>query len=144
MNILQIIIIVFCVLETLNIIVLYSKPTMKEGNGLGVFKALNEIDEHNQIYSLIKYLTNWVANVKVIFVALAITIVIFGEPIVQFHAVLALIFSTFMFYFTLFPILKKLDDEDMLETKGYSRTLAYTILSFIIMFIIGSIIYLTT
>jgi len=119
-------------------------PKMKEGNGVGIFKAIHELDEQDQSYALVKYLINWVANVKIIFVALAITIVIFGEEIVQFHAVLALMFSTFMFYFTLYPILKKLDDKNLLITKGYSRTLAYTILSFIIMFIIAIIVFLTT
>lgn len=143
MNILQIIIIVFCVLELLNILVLYTKPSMKEGNGVGVFKVMHELQEGDQVFALVKYLINWVANVKLIFVALAITIVIFGTEIVQFHATLALMFSTFMFYITLYPILKKLDDENLLITKGYSKTLAYTILSFIIMFIIAIIIFLT-
>ena len=143
MNILQIIIIVFCVLELLNILVLYTKPSMKEGNGVGVFKVMHELQEGDQVFALVKYLINWVANVKLIFVALAITIVIFGTEIVQFHATLALMFSTFMFYITLYPILKKLDDENLLITKGYSKTLAYTILSFIIMFIIAIIVFLT-
>ena len=142
MNILQIIIIVFCVLELLNILVLYTKPTMKEGNGIGIFKTVHEIDPDSQVLELVKYLTNWVANVKLIFVSLAITIVIFGNELTQFHAVLALIFSTFMFYVTLYPILNKLDKENQLVISGYSKTLAYTILSFIIMFILGLIIYI--
>lgn len=142
MNILQVIILVFCTLELLNILVLYTKPGMKEGNGVGIFKVMHELDEEDRTYFLVKYLINWVANVKLIFVALAITIVIFGTEIVQFHAVLALIFSTFMFYVTLYPILKKLDDENLLITKGYSRTLAFTILSFILMFIAAIIIFL--
>lgn len=135
MNILQVAIIVFCFLEGLNILVLYTKPMMKKGNGIGVFKVLSEVDETDQMFALIKYLTNWVANVKVIFVALAITIVIFGSETTQFYAVIALIFSIFLFYVTLFPILKKLDDENMLTIKGYSKTLSYTILSFLLMFI---------
>jgi bacteriorhodopsin len=114
---------------------------MKEGNGIGVFKAIQNVDEKDTMFSLIKYLTNWVANAKLIFVALAITIVIFGNETTQFHAVLALMFSTFMFYITLYPILKKLDDENLLVIKGYSKTLAYTILSFILMFIIAIILY---
>ena len=141
MIILQVIIFGFCMLEVLNILVLYTKPTMKEGNGIGVFKAIQSVDEKDTMFSLIKYLTNWVANAKLIFVALAITIVIFGNETTQFHAVLALMFSTFMFYITLYPILKKLDDDNLLVIKGYSKTLAYTILSFIMMFIIAIILY---
>jgi len=142
MNILQGVIIVFCLLETLNILVLYTKPTMTKGNGIGVFKVLSEVDEKDQMFALIKYLTNWVANVKVIFIALAIMIVIFGNETTQFYAVIALLLSILLFYITLFPILKKLDDENMLTPKGYSKTLAYTILSFLLMFIAAIIVFL--
>lgn len=141
MNILQFAIIAFCSLEVLNILVLYTKPTMKTGNGIGVFKVLSEVDETDQMFALIKYLANWVANVKVIFIALAITIVIFGSETTQFYAVIALILSILLFYVTLFPILKKLDDENMLTKKGYSKTLAYTILSFLLMFIVAIILF---
>ena len=140
MNILQVAIIVFCFLEGLNILVLYTKPMMKKGNGIGVFKVLSEVDETDQMFALIKYLTNWVANVKVIFIALAITIVIFGNETTQFYAVIALLLSILLFYITLFPILKKLDYENMLTPKGYSKTLAYTILSFLLMFIAAIIL----
>ena len=142
MNILQVAIIVFCFLEGLNILVLYTKPMMKKGNGIGVFKVLSEVDETDQMFALIKYLTNWVANVKVIFIALAITIVIFGNETTQFYAVIALLLSILLFYITLFPILKKLDYENMLTPKGYSQTLAYTILSFLLMFIAAIILFL--
>src|SRR6056297_861086 len=141
MNILQVAIIVFCFLEGLNILVLYTKPMMKKGNGIGVFKVLSEVDETDHMFALIKYLTNWVANFKVIFIALAITIVIFGNETTQFYAVIALLLSILLFYITLFPILKKLDNENMLTPKGYSKTLAYTILSFLLMFVIALILF---
>lgn len=142
MNILQVVISVFCFLEVSNIMVLYLKPTMKKGNGIGVFKVLHEVDASDPVYLLIKYLANWVANVKVIFVALSMIIVIFGSETLQLYAVLALFLSTTLFYVTLFPIMKKLDDEDMLTQKGYSRTLAYIILSFLLMFIMAVVVYL--
>lgn len=141
MNILQVVITVFVVLEILNIIVLYASPKMTMGNGVGVFKRVHEMDDHEEVFLLVKYLTNWVANAKFIFVALAITIVIFGDEIVQMHAAFALMFSTFMFYFTMYPIIKKVDQEGRLIKPGYSQTLAYTILSFILTFVAGLILY---
>ena len=142
MNILQVVISVFLLLEVLNILVLYRKPSMKEGNGLGIFKVLDDIEPGNQVHHLIRYLTNWIANAKFIFVALGIVVIIFGDEVVQFHAALALAFSIMMFYFTLYPILKKLDEEGQLAVRGYSKTLAYTILSFFLTFIAGIVIYL--
>ncbi|QMS84256.1 hypothetical protein [Candidatus Xianfuyuplasma coldseepsis] len=144
MNILQIVISVFLFLEILNIIVLYRKPGMKQGNGVGIFTDFEELDQDHNYHQLIRYLTNWIANAKFIFVALGITIVIFGNEVVQLHAALALIFSTFMFYITLYPILLKLDEEGKIEPKGYSKTLAYTILSFILTLLIGVLIYLAS
>jgi hypothetical protein len=141
MNILQVVIIVFVVLEILNICVLYFSPFRKEGNGIGIFKTVEGIDTGSDVYKLVQYLTSWIANAKLIFVALAITIVIFGDEITQLHAAFALIFSTFMFYITLYPILRKLDTQGKIEPRGYSKTLAYTILSFILVFIGGIIIY---
>ena len=43
MNILQVVIIVFLILEILNVVVLYTKPGMKEGNGIGIFKAFEAV-----------------------------------------------------------------------------------------------------
>jgi hypothetical protein len=142
MNILQIVIAVFLVLETLNIIVLYKKPMMKQGNGVGIFKVIEDIDQQDRVFQLIKYLTTWIANAKLIFVALGVVVIIFGDEVVQFHAALALVFSILMFYITLYPILKKLDMEGEIIPVGYSKTLAYTILSFVLTFIFGIVIYL--
>ena len=143
MNVLQIVIIVFCILESLNILVLYSGPTLKQGNGVGVFKKVHEIDPNDETFQLIKYLTNWVANVKVIFVALAIIIVIFADKDVQLYAAIAFVFSIALFYFTLYPIMKKIDEQGRLVVKGYSKTLAYMISSFIFVFIAAIIIYIS-
>jgi hypothetical protein len=141
MNILQVVISVFLVLESLNVIVLYRQPSMKQGNGIGVFKVVEEIEHQERIFSLIKYLTTWIANAKLIFVALGIVIVIFGDEVIQLYAAFAFVFSILLFYITLYPILKRLDDKGEIIPKGYSKTLAYTILSFVLTFIVGIIIY---
>lgn len=142
MNILQVVIIVFLILETLNVLVLYRNPAMKEGNGIGIFKVLEDVEKDENIYQLVKYLTTWIANAKVIFIALGIVVVLFGDETVQFHAALAFVFSIFIFYFTLYPILNKLDSEGKIKPAGYSKTLAWTILSFMLTFIAGIVYYL--
>lgn len=141
MNILQVVISVFLVLETLNVIVLYRQPCMKQGNGIGIFKVVEDIENQERVFNLVKYLTTWIANAKLIFVALGIVIIIFGDEVVQLHAAFAFVFSILLFYITLYPILNKLDQEGEIVPKGYSKTLAYTILSFVLTFIVGIIIY---
>ena len=142
MNILQVVIIIFLILEGLNVLVLYRKPIMQQGNGIGIFKVVDDVEKNENIYALVKYLTSWIANAKLIFIALGIVVVMFGDETVQLHAALAFVFSIFMFYFTLYPVLKKLDDEGQIRPSGYSKTLAWTILSFMLLFIAGIIYYL--
>lgn len=144
MNIVRIVIVIFCVLESLNIMVLYFSPKSTIGNGVGVFKTIHEIDENETTFLVLQYLTRWVANVKVIFVSLSLVIVIFGDTTIQFYALVALMLSTMMFYVTLYPIMKKLDREEQLYIKGYSTTLAIMILSFIIMFVTAMTVFLIT
>lgn len=129
MNILQIGIIVFTFIEFLNIMILYFNPTSTMGNGVGVFKDYSGTDFE-------KYMVNWVAGAKLIFIMLGIVIVIFGNHMTQLFTCLALIISIGSFYFRLNPLIKKMDAEDKISPKGYSKTLNYMILFFIIGFIV--------
>lgn len=142
MNFLQIVILIFCILESLNILVLYTRPSLTQGNGLGVFKPFHDLQSDKDAALFVKYLINWVANVKMIFVALLIVILIFGDKQVQFYAIVANTISTFMYFITLHPIIKAFDKEDKLVIKGYSKTLGIMIATFILMFLTAIIFYL--
>lgn len=142
MNILQITMSIFLLLETLNILVLYKYPQMDKGNGLGVFKSYKKIEEQQEHYLYMRYLINWVANAKVIFVMLGVIIVIFGSETIQLYTSIALILSILMFYITLNPIIKKLDQENKLTIKGYSKTLSVMISSFIVILLVGIIVHI--
>jgi len=62
LDILSIAIVVFLVMETLNICVLYFYPNSRMGNGVGVFRAYGESKSHPEVHALINYLVNWVAG----------------------------------------------------------------------------------
>lgn len=134
MNLLQIGILVFCFIETLNIIILYFKPNSTMGNGVGVFDSYNELIEDPKSTEFIKYLTNWVAGCKLIFIMVGIVVVIFGNYNTQIFTVLALIISILSFYWRLFPAIKRLDKSNRISPKGYSKTLNYMIISFVLGF----------
>jgi hypothetical protein len=68
MKILSIAIIAFLVLEVLNVIMLYFTPGTSRGNGLGVFNAYEKSKADPEIHALVKYLINWVAGTKIIFI----------------------------------------------------------------------------
>lgn len=141
MNVLQIGILIFVFIESLNILLLYFMPTSKIGNGVGVFNALEDSKKNDTISPFVGYLINWVAGTKLIFVLVGIVIVIFGNENTQLYTIFAFIISILSFYWRLFPTIKKLDKLGQLTPKGYSKTLNFMILGFIVMFIIVLILY---
>ena len=142
MDILSIAIIVFLVMETLNICVLYFYPGSRMGNGVGVFKAYEESESHPEVHALINYLVNWVAGTKLIFVALLIVILATGSATTKLLAVVALILSILSFFWRLFPAIKKMDDDGWIAPRGYSRTLAVMIACFVGGFAVALAVYL--
>jgi len=142
MDILSIVLIVFLFLELLNVIILYKTPGSKRGNGLGFFKAFEKSKKDPEVYELVKYLTNWVAGTKLIFIVLLIGIIITGTDETKVFSIIALIFSIATFFSRLYPSIKKLDEEGQIIPSGYSRTLGIMIIGFILVFIIALVIFL--
>jgi hypothetical protein len=135
MNILQIGISVFCFIELLNIIILYFQPNSTLGNGVGVFNQYHELKEDESKKEFVGYLINWVAGAKLIFIMVGVVVVIFGNYNTQLFTVVALIISILSFYWRLFPAIKRLDKLNQLSPKGYSKTLNFMILAFILGFV---------
>lgn len=137
MNILSLVIVLFIVLEGLNIIILYFFPQSNKGNGVAVFDAFEKSKEHPEIHLFIKYLINWIAGSKLIFVALLIVIIIQGDETTLKLGIAALIISIATFFWRLYPLIRTMDKQDQISPKGYSKTLAIMIASFLIIFIIS-------
>jgi len=142
MNILSIVIILFLVLETLNVMLLYFTPGSTRGNGMGAFKAFEKSKSDPEIHSMVTYLVNWVAGTKLIFIALLVVVLITGNETTQIFSVVALILSIALFYWRLYPIIKKMDAKDQITPKGYSKTLAIMIGVFILVFVAALVIFL--
>ena len=137
MQILTIVIGIFLCLEIANIVMLYFFPEMKQGNGLGVFNAYEKSKKDPEIHALVRYLVNWVAGTKIIFIALLIVILIQGNESTILWSTIALIVSILTFYWRLYPIIKQMDKDDQLAPKGYSKTLAGMITVFILVFVLA-------
>lgn len=131
MDILSAAIVVFLVMETLNICVLYFYPNSLMGNGVGVFNAYEESKSHPEVHALINYLVNWVAGTKLIFVMLLVVILATGSATTKLFAVVSLILSILSFFWRLFPAIRKMDSDGWITPKGYSRTLGVMIACFI-------------
>ena len=131
MNILAIAIVIFIVLESLNVLTLYFNTGSKKGNGLGVFNAWEKSKGDPELHQLIRYLAYWVAGSKLIFIALLIVILLTTGETTRTLTIVALIASISSFYWRLFPIIKSLDSEGYITPPGYSKTLGIMIAGFI-------------
>jgi hypothetical protein len=139
MNLLQIITLVFIIIELTNILSLYFWKDTSKANGTGCFKALQEAKQNPHIYDMVRYLINWVAGTKLIFLVLLLVILILGDAVVQMWSTIVLILAICSFYIGLFPIIKKMDAEGQIVPKGYSKILLIMITSLVIGFSAGLI-----
>lgn len=134
MNVLDIAISIFIVLETANVMILYFAPDSRIGNGVAVFNPWFEAKKHTSSRLFVEYMKNWVAGTKLIFIVLLIAILFTGNEQIKTVAVVAMIFSIATYYFMLHPIIKKLDDINEITPVGYSKKLFIMITFFIVIF----------
>ena len=137
MNVLTTVIIGFLILEAINVATLYFAPGSKLANGVGVFKAWEESKQYPDIHKFIKYLVNWVAGAKLIFIFLLIVVLYFGSQDTLLFTAVALFASVLSFYWRLFPLIRQMDHDSQIEPKNYSSGLALMIFSFIIVFFVA-------
>jgi hypothetical protein len=130
-DILSVAIVAFVVIETLNIVMLYFRPGSRLGNGIGVFNAYEKANADPETRELVRYLVNWVAGTKLIFVALLLVILVTGSQATKTWAVVALILSILSFFWRLFPAIVRLDRAGQITPRGYSRTLGIMIGCFV-------------
>lgn len=137
MNVLTIVIIGFLILESANVATLYFSPGSKLANGVGVFKAWEGSKQYPEIHNFVKYLVNWVAGTKLIFIFLLIVILFSGDENTLLLTAVALIASILSFYWRLFPLIRKMDHDSQIEPENYSAVLGVMIMGFIIVFLIA-------
>ncbi len=130
----KIAIIAFIILETGNIMMMYFLPDSKMGNGVGVFKAWEKSKTDPEIHNFAKYMVNWVAGTKVIFILLLIVFLVWGDDKTLPFVGAAMTLSIATFFFRLFPIIKDMDQKGQVNPKGYSKTLRWIILGMILVF----------
>jgi len=143
MNPISIVIIGFIVLEGTNVIALYFFPGSKYANSVGVFKTWEKSKQDPEIHDLIKYLVNWVAGTKLIFLLLLIVILITADAQGLIYTALAMVISISSFFWRLFPLIRKMDRENLVDPKNYSAILGLMISLFVMVFLAALILTLS-
>jgi len=142
MNLIKIFSIGFLTLETANVIALYFFPETKYANSIGIFKAWEKSKSDPEIHNFVKYLVNWVAGTKLIFILLLIVILLIADDQAMILAGAALTVSIASFFWRLFPLIRKMDRDGQIDPKNYSTALGWMIGIFILMFLAAVIVML--
>lgn len=137
MNPISIVIIAFLILEATNVIALYFFPDSIYANSVGVFKVWEKSKSDPELHSFVKYLVNWVAGTKLIFIMLLIVILYTADDRVLTFTGIALVISIASFFYRLFPLIRKMDRDGQIAPKNYSAALGWMILTIILLFIIA-------
>jgi len=133
----KIILAAFVILETINVVTLYLFPDSKYANAIGIFNAWEKTKSDPEIHRFVKYLVNWVAGTKLIFIMLLIVIIHTADQPSLIFTSIALVFSIAPFYWRLLPILRKMDEDGQITPHNYSLALGVMITVFILFFIFG-------
>ena len=141
MDILSLAILIFIIMESANVAILYFRPGSRIGNGVGAFNAFHNSErEEQKLFA--SYLVNWVAGVKLIFIFLLAVILITGNETVRVGAVVSMILSIATYFWRLHPTIKKLDAMGCITPKGYSKALGWMITGFMVMFTLALILHI--
>ncbi len=137
MQIIDIALIVFIAIELSNILIIYFSPEFRYGNSLKAFKQWEEAKNNEFMHLFVRYLANWVAGCKLIFVVLLVVIVATASETTKIISVLVMIPAVATYYLKLYPLLKKLDNKNQLTPKGYSKKQMFMITMIIVLFVIS-------
>jgi hypothetical protein len=136
----KIVIVAFMVLEFSNILALYFAPGSTYANAVGVFSAWEKSKQDPEVHDFVRYLVYWVAGAKLIFLFLLGVIILFGSSDLQRMSLVALSLATLSFYWRLFPLIRKLDQNGQIKPKNYSIVIAGMIAVFIVFFTLAAMI----
>jgi hypothetical protein len=136
----KVVIFIFILLESSNVLAMYFAPGSRYANAVGVFTAWEKSKQYPEIHNFIRYLVYWVAGAKLIFLLLLAAIVIFADFNAQRMSLLALAIATLSFFWRLFPIIRKMDKDGQIEPKNYSSVLGIMIFAIVVVFVVAAII----
>ena len=144
MHILKVVAIGFLILEISNVIVLYFFPGSKNANGVGVFKAWEKSKLDPEIHHFVRYLVNWVAGTKLIFILLLLVLLTTADERQLIWMGVALAVSIASFFWRLFPLIRQMDRANEIEPANYSLILGWMIFAFIFVFLSAIVITVMT
>ncbi|GAB4575738.1 MAG: hypothetical protein Kow0077_28710 [Anaerolineae bacterium] len=135
MDLIRLAMIGFLALEGANVIALYFFPDSRLANSVGVFNAWEKSKHDPEIHAFVKYLVNWVAGTKLIFILLLVVLLLTADQPTLRYASLAMAVAISSFFWRLFPLVRHMDRQGQITPPKYSLVLGGMILAFILIFL---------
>ena len=123
MNAIQISLLVFAIVETLNMLELYFMQNNCVFNGVCLFSGWEKSKQDPEIHGLIRYLLNWLAGIKMIVIGLVLVLVFTAPAQTLMLSAISLVITIGSFYWRLYPMICKADNSGQIKHKGRSRML---------------------
>ena len=140
MNAVAVVTIAFLLMEASNVLTLYFFPGSKIANGVGVFKAWEKSKQDPEVHDLVRYLVNWVAGTKLIFILLLIVILATAPQTTLLWTAAAMLVSIASFFWRLFPLIRKMDRAGQIDPANYSAVLGWMITAMMAVFLAALVI----
>lgn len=140
MNWISVVIVGFVLLEASNVAALYFMPESKKANAMGVFKAWEQSKQDPAVHDLVRYLVNWVAGTKLMFLVLLLVILLTADAEGLFYTGIAMVIAISSFFWRLFPLARKMDREGQLDPAGYSSLLGLMIAGMLLIFLVAIVV----
>ena len=123
MDAIQITLLIFALIETLNMLELYFLQNNCRFNGACIFSGWERSKADPEVHALIRYLVNWLAGVKMIVIGLVLVLVFTAPESTLLLAAVALVITIGSFYWRLYPMLRTADRAGQVKPKGHSQRL---------------------
>ena len=140
MNAVAVVTIAFLLMEASNVLTLYFFPGSKIANGVGVFKAWEKSKQDPEVHDLVRYLVNWVAGTKLIFILLLIVILATAPQTTLLWTAAAMLVSIASFFWRLFPLIRKMDRAGQIDPANYSAVLGWMITAMMAVFLAALVV----
>jgi len=124
-------------LDVLNIYLLYFKKLQgKEHPFVGVFNPSFDLIKTKNELNLVKYLSYWVANCKLLLSCLVLGIAFYGSKKLQVITCLIISLGSLLFYYKLYPLMKEMGVRGMINPVDYYKILNGMMIAIIVVFFI--------
>ena len=140
MTAITIVIIGFVILEASNVIALYFFPESKYANGVGTFRAFERSKQDPVVHDFVRYLVNWVAGTKLVFLLLLLVILFTAETDTLVLTGIAVAVAISSFFWRLWPLVRRMDAEEQIDPPGYSKVLGVMIAAMVLAFVVATAI----